>query len=96
MGDEVLRTFGDPGEVTDAELFRLGEGGREHEPGRIGQRAGLAGSALSIGKRQPLQSQLLGDLEVETEQVAMIGRDAYILMPVEMLFLASARQARVG
>jgi hypothetical protein len=38
VGDEVLGTFGDPGEIADAELAAARERGRECQAGRIGER----------------------------------------------------------
>ena len=71
--DEILRAFRDPGEVADAELLGLAEGSGEHESRWVGERAGLAGGALSIARRKPMQTQLLGYPEVETKQFAAIS-----------------------
>ena len=89
MRDEILRALRDPGEVADAELFSLTERRSEHEPGRVGERSGLACGALCLGKREPLQPEPLGDLEVEAEQLAAIGCHMDILTIIEALFPGS-------
>ena len=66
MRHEVLRTLRDPGEVTDAKLFGLAQCGGEHQPRRVGERAGLARGALGIHGCKALLSQLFGDVEIET------------------------------
>ena len=86
MRHEVLRTLGNPGEVTDAKLFGLAKCGGEHEPRRVGERAGLARGALGIHGGKALLSQLFGDVEVKTEEFTAISAHVNILTLVEMLF----------
>lgn len=43
MGNQVLRTADDPGEIADAKLFSLGEGGCDRETGRVAEAASPLG-----------------------------------------------------
>jgi hypothetical protein len=41
--DEVLGSLGDPGEIADAEFFRLRQRRRQRQPGRIAERPSALG-----------------------------------------------------
>ena len=79
MGDKRLRTFRDPGEITNAQLARFEQRRRQHQPSRIRQGARLPRRDISLLWREPLLAQPLGDLQVEAEQVAAIIDHANIL-----------------
>jgi hypothetical protein len=54
MRDEVLGPLEHPGQVADAQLAALGQGGSEHQARGVGQRLDLAGEAIGgrgIGRR---------------------------------------------
>src|SRR5207244_6303467 len=69
----------DPGEVADAQLVRLAECRRQHQPGRIRQRACLARCDIRLFASKPVLAQSLGHLQVQAEKVAAIVSHTNIL-----------------
>jgi hypothetical protein len=82
MGDKRLRAFSDPGEVADTQLARLEQRRRQHQAGRIRQRARLPRRDIRAVECKPLLAQPLGDLQVQAEKVAAIVSQTNILTPV--------------
>jgi hypothetical protein len=73
MRDKTLWALKDPREIAHTELLSLEQRRGESEAGRIGQCPRTGGRCLrSIGV-DTSPSQLLCDLEVETEQIAVIS-----------------------
>ena len=86
MRDEVLRTLRDPREITDTELVRLGQRSREREPGRVtqGPRPFCCSARLIVTTTGPRPDHF-GHVEVEAEQIALVGAHCFILTTVDVL-----------
>lgn len=72
VGDEVLGALDDPAEIADAELLCLGQSAGEGQPCRVGEGSRAAGSELGSSGVETLTPDSLGDLKVETQQIAMV------------------------
>ena len=71
--DEVLRALDDPGEIAHAELIGLGKRGSERQSCGVAERPRSAGCDLGSVLVEPLPADLLGGLQIETQEIAMIG-----------------------
>lgn len=92
MGNEILGAAGDPGEVADAQLLRIGERGRQREARRVSEAAGaLSSVAQRLSPLIDASADRLGERKIEAKQFATVVRThAYIVTAVDAL----ARQLR--
>lgn len=72
MRDQVLCTLGDPTEIADTELIRIGQRGREHQASGVRESLGPAGCLFRLLNGKALPSQGLGFGEVQAEEVTVI------------------------
>src|SRR4051794_20422347 len=84
MGDEVLGSLDDPGEVADAQLAAVSERGGDRQPGRITEGLGSGRRRLGNLGRKPAAAQGLGAWEVEAQKVATLIAHNDILTSVGM------------
>ena len=81
--DEVLRALGDPGEVAYAQLLGLCEGRRKCQTSGVGERRCASGERSGDVRIDSGAPQLLGGIEVEAEELALVGH-IFILTAVDM------------
>lgn len=62
--NEILGAFGDPGQVTDAELPSLPQSGGERQSSRIGQRTGTSCAALCELEMESSSTKTLRQWEI--------------------------------
>ena len=83
MGDEILRASTDPSEIADAELAAVTKRGSQAQARRICKRPRTGCGDLHRFCAQAPAAQLLGQRNVETENVAVVVSHAYILTNVD-------------
>ncbi|HSI82008.1 MAG TPA: hypothetical protein VK919_15310 [Solirubrobacterales bacterium] len=75
MGDQVLGSLEDPGEVADAELVAVGQDRGDRQPRRIAERLRLTGEMPGFGDRDSVAAKRFRLRQIETQQVAAILSD---------------------
>ncbi len=97
--NEILGAFGDPCQITDAELARCPQSGGERQPSRISQRTSTSCAALSGLGIESFSTKTLRQWEIQAKQVAAIIDHDLILTHVDTFPLrdhASVAGKRAG
>jgi hypothetical protein len=70
--DEVLCTFNDPGEVTDAQLTTVAKREGDRQARRVAERPEVRGERTRLLLRRPRSPQPFGPRKVKAEQLAAV------------------------
>jgi hypothetical protein len=84
MRDEILGALDYPGQITNAQLLGLAEGGEQGQPGRVAKGFRLSGQLLGGIELQAFAPETLGDGEVEAEKFTAIISHILNLTTIEM------------